>query len=99
MLKGGLPLRRARPRVLLGAAAVVTVILGWAVPAGAHAAVVSSSPTQGQHLAHVPHTVTVVFDQPVQPDAGGLVVLDSTGHQVQAASAHPSPSVLRATLP
>jgi copper transport protein len=78
---------------------MLAVLVGWAVPAAAHAAVVSSSPVQGAHLAHVPHTVTVVFDQPVQPDAGGLIVLDSTGQQVQAAPTHPSPTVLRATLP
>ena len=97
---GGLAHRRPRTaRVLLGAVAGVAVVLGWALPARAHAAVVSSSPTQGQHLAHAPHTVTVVFDQPVQPNAGGLIVLDSTGQQVQVSSAHPSPPVLRATLP
>jgi copper transport protein len=86
-------------RVLLGAATVAVVLIGWAVPASAHAAVVSSSPVQGAHVAHPPRTVTVVFDQPVQPDNGGLVVLDSTGQQVQASSLHPSPPVLRATLP
>jgi copper transport protein len=83
----------------LGALAGVAVVVGWAVPAAAHAAVVSSSPAQGAHLAHPPHAVTVLFDQPVQPDSGGLVVLDSAGHQVQDTSSHPSPSVLRATLP
>src|SRR6185437_10819137 len=43
--------------------------------------------------------VTVVFDQPVQPDAGGLVVLDSAGQAVQVASSHPAPNRLEATLP
>src|SRR6516164_9455991 len=90
----------AARRIAVGAGALTALALvGWAAPAGAHAAVVSSSPTQGQHLAHAPHTVTVVFDQPVQPNAGGLIVLDSTGQQVQVSSAHPSPPVLRATLP
>jgi copper transport protein len=97
--RGGFALGRRRARVALGALAAAAVLVGWAAPASAHAAVVSSSPAQGAHLAHPPHTVTVVFDQPVQPDAGGLVVLNSTGQQVQSASAHPSPSVLRATLP
>ena len=63
------------------------VLVGWAAPAAAHAAVTASSPAQGAHLARVPHTVTVVFDQPVQPDDGGLVVLDSAGQPVQVASA------------
>jgi copper transport protein len=75
------------------------VVLGWAAPAAAHAAVVSSSPAQGQHLAHAPHTVTVFFDQPVQPDDGGLVVLNSGGQPVQVASGHPSPATLSAQLP
>jgi copper transport protein len=74
-------------------------MLGWAAPAAAHAAVVSSSPVQGAHLAHAPHTVTVVFDQPVQPDNGGLVVLDSGGQPVETASSHPSPNTLQADLP
>ncbi len=74
-------------------------MVGWAAPAAAHAAVVASSPSQGQHLARIPHTVTINFDQPVQPDDGGLVVLNSSGQRVQVASAHPSPATLSATLP
>ena len=87
-----------RNRALLGSLTIVAVVVGWAVPAAAHAAVVSSSPAQGAHVARAPQTVTVVFDQPVQPDAGGLVVLDSRGQQVQVANAHPLPPLLRATL-
>jgi copper transport protein len=87
--------RRALCTGALGAA----VVVGWAAPAAAHAAVVSSSPAQGAHVAHAPHAVTVVFDQPVQPDNGGLVVLDSGGQPVQVASSHPSPDTLEATLP
>jgi copper transport protein len=74
-------------------------VVGWATPAAAHAAVTASSPAQGAHLAHMPHTVTINFDQPVQPDAGGLIVLNSSGQQVQVASSHPSPATLSATLP
>src|SRR6185312_7129217 len=59
----------------------------------------SSSPVQGQHLKGAPHEVIVVFDQPVQPDAGGLVVLDSAGQAVQVSSTHPAPDRLEATLP
>jgi copper transport protein len=80
---------------VLGALAVVV----WATPAAAHAAVTASSPAQGAHLAKIPHTVTINFDQPVQPDDGGLVVLNSSGQQVQVASSHPSPGTLSATLP
>ena len=66
-------LRRPLAAGILGCLAVV----GWATPAAAHAAVTASSPAQGAHLAHIPHTVTINFDQPVQPDDGGLVVLNS----------------------
>jgi len=88
-------LRRPLAAGILGCLAVV----GWATPAAAHAAVTASSPAQGAHLAHIPHSVTINFDQPVQPDDGGLVVLNSAGQQVQVGSGHPSPATLSATLP
>jgi copper transport protein len=43
--------------------------------------------------------VTINFDQPVQPDDGGLIVLNSSGQQVQIVSQHPAPATLRAVLP
>ena len=89
---------RARRPLAAGALACL-VLAGWAAPAAAHAAVTASSPAQGAHLARVPHTVTVDFDQPVRPDNGGLVVLDSSGRQVQVASGHPAPGTLQAVLP
>jgi copper transport protein len=89
----------ARRMALCAGALTALAVLGWAAPAGAHAAVVSSSPVQGAHLAHAPHTVTVVFDQPVRPDNGGLVVLDSGGQSIQTSFSHPSPNTLRAVLP
>ena len=69
------------------------------VPGCCPAAVTTSSPAQGSHVATVPGAVTVDFDQPVQPDDGGLVVLNSSGQQVQIASQHPAPATLRAVLP
>jgi copper transport protein len=75
------------------------ILLAWAGIAGAHAAVVSSFPASGAHLAQAPNQVSVVFDQPVKPDNGGLVVLASDGDQVAGASSHPSPDVLQASLP
>ena len=84
---------------LLASALASLCVVGWATPAAAHAAVVSSSPAQGQHLQTMPHDVTVVFDQPVQPDNGGLVVLDSGGRPVQVSSSHPAPDTIEATLP
>jgi putative copper export protein/methionine-rich copper-binding protein CopC len=90
---------RLRRLCLAGSALTSLVVLGWTAPAAAHAAVVSSSPVQGQHLPKAPHEVTIVFDQPVQPDDGGLVVLDSNGIAVQVSSRHPRPDTLEATLP
>jgi copper transport protein len=89
----------ARQMALWAGALTALAVLGWAAPAAAHAVVASSSPVQGAHLAHVPHSVTVVFDQPVQPDNGGLVVLDSGGQSVQTSFSHPAPNTLQAVLP
>ncbi len=89
---------RLRRTSALGALLCLTIV-GWATPAAAHAAVTNSSPAEGAHLAHVPHTVTIDFDQPVQPDDGGLIVLNSSGQHVQVSSGHPSPATLTATLP
>ncbi len=75
-------------------------VLIWAGPAGAHAAVVSSSPAQGQRVAHAPGSVTIVWDQPVKPDNGGVTVLNSNGQAVgEGGTAHPAPDTLRVTLP
>jgi copper transport protein len=75
------------------------LLLLWAGPAGAHAAVTSSSPVQGQRVAHAPASVTIVFDQPVKPDNGGITVLNSTGQAVGGTgTAHPAPNTLRAPL-
>jgi copper transport protein len=91
----------ARParRLIFAGVVVAVVLLGWTGTAAAHASVVSSFPVQGAHLPSAPRTVSVVFDQPVKPDNGGLVVLNSTGAQVSTSSSHPSPDTLQARLP
>ena len=78
---------------------VAGVLAGWAGPAAAHASVVSSFPAQGARVRTAPATVSVVFDQPVRPDKGGLVVLNSTGAVVSSGGTHPSPTTLQAGLP
>jgi len=88
-----------RRRGLTAAALSLGLLLLWSEPAGAHAAVISSSPGQGQRVAHAPAAVTIVFDQPVKPDNGGIAVLNSTGQAVGAAgTAHPAPNTLRTPL-
>ena len=84
---------------MLAGVTVATVLASWTGTAEAHASVVSSFPAQGAHVRTVPATVSVVFDQPVKPDNGGLMVLDSTGAQVSRLSSHPSPETLQARLP
>ena len=75
-------------------------LLLWAAPASAHAAVVSSSPAQGQRVAHAPAFVTIVWDQPVKPDDGGVTVLNSSGQSVgEGGTTHPAPDTLRTALP
>ena len=87
-------------RALLVVFMTLGCLLIWAVPAGAHAAVVSSSPAQGQRLAHPPSAVTITFDQPVKPDDGGVIVLNSNGQNVdRGGSTHPAPDTLQAALP
>jgi len=93
---GSLRVRRGLLALGLTAICVVT----WAAPASAHAAVVSSSPAQGQHLSRPPAKVTIVWDQPVKPDNGGITVLNSSGHSVnEGAVSHPQPDTLSAALP
>jgi copper transport protein len=89
----------ARRWVLVGPVAAA-IVLGWSGLASAHASVLSSSPAPGAHLREAPASVTVVFDQPVKPDSGGLIVLASDGSRVNTGgAAHPSPAVLQAALP
>jgi copper transport protein len=92
-------IRSARRRAPLTGLLACVGLVAWATPAAAHAAVTTSSPAQGSHVLTAPHAVTINFDQPVQPDDGGVVVLNSSGQQVQIASQHPAPGTLRAILP
>ena len=69
----------------------------------AHATLVASSPTSGQHLAHPPATITLQFDQRVVPTGSGLSVLNSAGTTVsQGHATNPMDTVvihLRPGLP
>jgi copper transport protein len=99
-LRRGRKARGARRRGLLVLLLTFGGLLFVAAPAGAHAAVVSSSPAQGQRVAHAPAFVTIVWDQPVKPDSGGVTVLNSSGQSVgEGSTTHPAPDTLRAPLP
>ena len=58
------------------------LLVPWAGPAGAHAVVESSSPTDGQRLTQAPSQVSLSFSEPVTADLGGLRVVDSNGARV-----------------
>ena len=90
--------RTPRAAALGGVLVGVGVLLGGA-GGGAQAAVVSSSPAPNQHLQHAPAQVSILFDQPVIPEAGGLAVLNSSGASVLSGPGqHPRPNTLTASL-
>jgi copper transport protein len=79
--------------------AVVTTVFATAAPASAHAVVVSSTPSDNEHLTSAPTEVTVVFSEPVSVELGGLTVLDSSGHRVDGGTTdQPQPTTLHTTL-
>jgi len=62
-----------------------------AVPALAHAELVSADPADGQRLARAPAAVTLRFSEPVSIDTGYLRVLDAAGRRVDAGPpSHPA---------
>jgi copper transport protein len=74
---------------------VLTMLLAslllWAAPAGAHAVLVGSDPTDGSRLTAAPARVTLRFDEPVGLDLGYLRVVDGSGNRVDAgAPQHPN---------
>ena len=77
---------RSARRVL--AALLATALLGLALvtfsasPAAAHASVVTTSPTDGQSVATAPGSFSVSFTEAVDPQLGGLSVLDGDGERV-----------------
>jgi putative copper export protein/methionine-rich copper-binding protein CopC len=92
-------LPHSAPRVVIVGLIVAVAFASWGGTADAHATVVSSYPAQDAHLGNAPASVSVVFDQPVKPESGGLVVLDSSGAPVSTGSGHPAPDTLDARLP
>jgi copper transport protein len=73
-------------RPALAAALVLAVLavaaIGGAPPAGAHAVVVSSSPSEGQVVVDAPVEVQIQFSERVSAGPGGLTVLDADGTRV-----------------
>lgn len=63
-------------------AVVVSVPLGPAPPAAAHAALVATTPTRDQVLASPPRSVQVTFSEPVTPVPGKVQVLAPDGKRI-----------------
>lgn len=61
-----------------------------AAPASAHAVLVSSSPVDGARVDTAPTSVTLTFDEAVQPVRSDEVVLSTTGERVNTGELHQS---------
>ncbi len=70
-------------RVVLVVAALAAVLLGGAVPASAHAALLRTEPAEGSVVATAPSRVTLHFSEGVLLSAGSLTVYDPAGRPVQ----------------
>jgi len=97
--------RLMRSRSLLLAVGILVALIAPAPAAHAHAALVSSDPSDGASLPAAPGMVRLTFSEPVTPIGAGLRVVDSDGTRVDLG---PSPthagrpegaSVLAVTLP
>ena len=73
--------------LLLVALAALTVLVGAAAPASAHATLVSSDPAEGEVLDATPDVVTFTFDEAVSLPASAVQVFDATGEPVESESA------------
>jgi copper transport protein len=75
----------------LRALTIVAVALVWVVlvgsPASAHAELVSTSPTAGEHRHGPPAQILLVFSERVSPVRGDVKLLDATGRTVSTTDA------------
>ncbi|PWI41126.1 copper resistance protein CopC [Streptomyces sp. ICBB 8177] len=78
------PLRR----LLLVAGALAALVLGAAVPASAHAALLRSDPAEGSVVRTAPASITLGFSEGVLLSDDSLIVYDPSGKQVQRGTAH-----------
>ena len=80
--------RRAPAAVLrvLAAASLATtaVLLATASPAGAHARLLETSPAADTVLDEAPPAVELRFSEPVDPELGGVDVIDPSGSEVDS---------------
>lgn len=75
-------------RLALVLAAIAAVLLGTAVPASAHAALLGSDPAEGSVVRTAPAEVTLRFSEGVLLSDDSLLVYDPSGRPVQRGTAH-----------
>jgi copper transport protein len=75
-------------------ALLVGALGGWLLPVavGAHASLLQSDPQPNSTLDHVPQTITMRFDQNLQPGFNKVTVYDATKRPVTTANDPTSPS-------
>lgn len=89
-------------RVLSAAGLVAIVLVAWAAPAGAHAALKTTEPAAATAVPEAPGRVLLRFTESVEASFGAIRVFDASGSRVEAGRAfHPSgqASAVALTLP
>jgi hypothetical protein len=71
---------------------VLSVSLGWAQAAFAHAMPERSTPNTGATLSQAPATATIQFDSELEPLFSKLIVKDDAGKQVSKGNGKVDPS-------
>ncbi len=79
-------------RVLLVLSALGVLVLGGAVPAEAHAALLGTDPGQGSVVATAPARITLRFSESVLLSDDSLAVYDPAGRPVEQGTAHHAPN-------
>jgi copper resistance protein C len=75
---------RARSAIIALLFAVAAIVLGAAIPASAHTALVGSDPRDGATLSSPPSAITLTFSEPVQTSFTQVAVLDSAGGRYES---------------
>lgn len=75
------------PRILATALAVLTIAVGLALPAHAHASLLGTDPAEGAVLATSPDRITLRFDEPVTLPDKAIQLFDAAGVAVPADAA------------
>jgi hypothetical protein len=84
-----------RKRILI---ALLSLLLGGAIEAKAHAFLDHAEPRVGSVAATAPHQVTLWFTQNLEPAFSKVTVTDSSGQRVDAGKANISGTVMRIPL-